>query len=119
MYDVKPFQPLYGPNSGPNAGNFVSSLTISASTTATSGALPGNTQQNDFCQLQIANTTTGWAYVNCGRDKNEISPATVAAGYPVAPGGVAVITVPSEVAAVSVILGSSSGTVIFTRGTGS
>ena len=119
MYDVKPFQPLYGPNSGPNAGNFISSLTISASTTAVAGALPGNTQASGFCQIQIANTTTGWAYVNCGRSTTEVSAATVAAGYPVAPGGVVVITVPSEVGAVSVILGSSSGTVVFTRGTGS
>ena len=119
MYDVRPFQPLYGPSAGPNAGNFVSSLTLSASTTAASGALPGNIGTNDFCQIQIANTTTGWAYVNCGRTTQEMSPATVAAGYPVAPGGVVVISVPSEVAVVGVILGSSSGNVVFTRGVGS
>ena len=119
MYDIKPFQPLYGPNAGQNAGNFVSSLTITAGATAVSGALPGNTQASGFCQIQIANTTTGWAYVNCGRNTAEISPATVAAGYPIAPGGVVVISVPSEVAVVSVILGSSSGAVVFTRGTGS
>lgn len=118
MYDVRPIAPLYAPNSGVGAGGLVANLTVSASTTAASGALPGNTQTNDFCQIQIANTTSGWAYVNFGRTTAEVPVATTANGYPVAPGGVAVITVSSEVAAVSVILGTSSGSVIFTRGSG-
>src|ERR1700693_629935 len=113
MYDIKPFLPLYGPNSGPGAGNLVSSLTISASTTAASGALPGNAGLNEYNQIQIANTTSGWAYVNFARNTTELIAATAAAGYPIAPGGVVVITVTSEVAAVSVILGSSSGSVTF------
>ena len=115
MFDVRPFAPLYAPSDAA----LTSSLTISASTTAASGTLPGNAQTNDFNQIQIANTTTGWAYVNFARSTSEIAAATVAAGYPVAPGGVAVVTVSSEVAAASVILGSSTGTVIFTRGSGS
>ena len=118
MYDVRPIAPLYSPNSGPGVGGLIANLTISASTTATSGALPGNTQTNDFNQIQIANTTTGWAYVNFGRSTAEIAAATTANGYPVAPGGVVVITVSSEVAATSVILSTSSGSVIFTRGSG-
>lgn len=119
MYDIKPFQPLYAPNAGGGAGSLVSSLTITAGATSVSGALPGNVGLNDYNQIQIANTTTGWAYVNFARTTTEIPAATAAAGYPIAPGGVVVITVPSEVAATAVILGSSSGAVIFTRGTGS
>jgi hypothetical protein len=118
MYDIRPFAPLYAPNAGGGAGALITSLTITASTTSASGALPGNTQTNDYNQIQIANTTTGWAYVNFARSTGEIAAATVAAGYPVAPGGVVVVTVSSEVAAASVILGTSSGTVIFTRGAG-
>jgi hypothetical protein len=118
MYDMRPFQPLYAPNAGGGAGSLIASVTISASTTAASAALPGNVQTNDFNQIQIANTTTGWAYINFARSTAEIAAATVAAGYPVAPGGVVVVTVTSEVAATSVILGTSSGSVIFTRGTG-
>lgn len=119
MYDVRPFNPLYGPNSGIGAGGLVASVTISASTTAASAALPGNAQTNDFNQIQIANTTSGWAYVNFGRSTTEIAAAATTTGYPVAPGGVVVVTVTSEVAAASVVLGTSSGSVIFTRGSGS
>lgn len=120
MYDVRPFAPLYAPNAGGGAGTLIASVTISAvATAATSAVLPGNAQTNDYNQIQIANTSSVWAYVNFGRNTTEIPAATVAASYPVAPGGVVVITVTSEVAAASVILGSSSGTVIFTRGAGS
>jgi hypothetical protein len=115
----KPFQPMYVPNSGNAAGTLVSSLTISAtSTSATSGALPGNVGLNELNQIQISNTVAVWAYVNFGRNTTEIPAATVAASYPVPPSTVIVVTVTSEVAAVSVILASSTGSVIFTRGTG-
>ena len=116
MYDVRPFAPLYAPNAGGGAGGLLASVTISALSTApVSAALPGNA----FNQVQIANTSSVWAYVNFGRNTTEIPAATVAASYPVAPGGVVVVTVTTEVGAVSVILGSSSGSVIFTRGSGS
>lgn len=116
MYDVRPFTPLYAPNSGTGAGGLLPSVTISAvATAATSAALPGNA----YNQIQIANTSAVWAYVNFGRTTAEIQAATVAASYPVAPGGVVVVTVTTEVGAVSVILGSSTGSVIFTRGSGS
>lgn len=119
MYDTKPFSPLYGPNSGAAAGSFLPSVTIAATTAAASAALPGNvTGNSDLNQIQIANTTTGWAYVNVGRNTTEIVAATVASSYPVAPGAIKVITVNSEVAAVSVILGTGTGGVIFTRGAG-
>lgn len=123
MYDQRPFAPLYGPNAGPAAGLFLASVTITGSNSAAaSGALPGSTTGNsDLNQIQIANTTTAWAYVNVGRNTTEIVAATVAASFPVAPGVCRTITVNSEVAAVSVILGTAPGTntaVIFTRGTG-
>jgi hypothetical protein len=122
MYDTKPFQPLYGPNAGSAAGSFLSSLTITGSNSvAASAALPGPASGSDLNQIQIANTTTAWAYVNVGRNTTEIVAATVAASFPVAPGVSRTITVNSEVAAVSVIMGTAPGTntaVIFTRGTG-
>lgn len=122
MYDVRPFAPLYGPNAGAPAGTFTSSLTVTASAAAASGTLPGNSTGNsDLNQIQIANKTTAWAHVNVGR-AGAVTAATVAAGYPVAPGGVVVITVNSEVSGVSVILDAAPGTataVVFTRGAGS
>lgn len=119
MYDMRPFAPLYGPNAGAGAGSLVASVTISGATTAASAALPGNSSGNsDINQIQIANTTAAWAYVNFGRNTTEIPAATVASSYPVAPGAVVVVTVNSEVAAASVILGSGTGSVIFTRGAG-
>lgn len=123
MYDLRPFAPLYGPNAGGGAGSFLTSLTLTGSNSvATSGVLPGNvTGNSDLNQIQIANTTTAWAYVNVGRDTATIPAATVAASYPVGPGMVAIVTVNSEVAAASVILGTAPGTntaVIFTRGAG-
>jgi Tfp pilus assembly protein FimT len=123
MYDQRPFAPLYGPSSGGGAGTFTASLTLTGSNSAaTSGVLPGNvTGNSDINQIQISNTTTAWAYVNVGRNTTEVVAATVAASYPVAPTGIQIITVSSEVAAVSVILGTAPGTntaVIFTRGAG-
>jgi hypothetical protein len=116
MYDVRPFAPLYIPNTG-----LLSSVTVNAITnTATSGTLPGNLGNNGFCQIQISNTSySSWAYINFGRTVNDITAATVAGGYPVASGSVVVVTVSSEVSAVSVIMGTGSGSVIFTRGSGS
>lgn len=114
----KPFQPMYVPNAGNSAGTLTPSLTISASGTAASGALPGNVGLNELNQIQISNTVAVWAYVNFGRTTAEIPAATVAASYPIPPSSVAVVTVTSEVAAVSVILASSTGSVTFTRGTG-
>lgn len=115
------FEPLYV-QSGPNqAGTLVASVTVAATDTASpSGRLPGS-NQNNFTQLQIANVTTGtsWAYVNVGRF-GAVTPATVAASYPIAPNAVVVITVDDEVDGASVIMGTAAATanVIFTRGAG-
>lgn len=119
MYDLRSFAPLYGPDAGGGPGTLTSSLTISAvATGATSGALPGNTGLNEYNQIRIANTVAVWAYVNFGRSTTEIPAATVAASLPIPPSTIVVVTVSSEVAAVSVILASTSGSVVFTRGTG-
>jgi hypothetical protein len=72
-------------------------------------------------QIQIANTTNGWAYVNFGNLAiGAVTAATVATGYPVAPGAVVVVTVGGDVNGASVILasGATAGSVIFTRGEG-
>ena len=121
-YNNAPFLPLYGPNAGGGAGGLTASVTITGSNAAAaSAALPGGAGLDGMQQIQIANTTTSWAYVNFSRNINEIPAATVAASYPVAPGAVVVVSVTGEVAAASVILGTAPGTltaVIFTRGTG-
>jgi len=117
MYDIRPFAPLYGPNAGAGAGSLIASTTISGTTSSVSGSLPG-IANSDLNQIQIANTSSAWAYVNFGRNTTEIPAATVAASYPVAPGSVVVVTVNSEVGAAAVILSTGTGNVIFTRGAG-
>jgi hypothetical protein len=96
-------------------GTLIASVTVAATTSAVAGVLP-NTGTN---QVQIANTTAGWAYVNFGIAGN-VTAATVAASYPVAPGAVVVVTVDDEVNGVSVILaaGATAGSVTFTCGNG-
>jgi hypothetical protein len=116
MHDVRPIAPLYA------GGTLLPSVTVAGAAAHAEGALPGNQSgRGDFNQIQIANTTNQWAFVNFGRDTTEITAVTVATGYPIAPGGVVVVTVADEVAAVSVILSAAPGaatSVIFTRGTG-
>ena len=112
------FNPLYKKSAAGGIapfGNLYASVTVAASTSAAAGILPTSSTN----QLQIANTTNGWAYVNFGPAGN-VTAATVAASYPVAPGGVVVITVDDEVNGVSVILaaGATSGSVTFTCGNG-
>jgi hypothetical protein len=113
------FNPLYKRSgtggTNPN-GVLVPSVTISASTSAASGTLP-NSSTN---QVQIANQTAAWCYVNFGTTTTNIVAATVASSYPVAPGGVVVVTVDDEVGAASVILaaGGTAGSVTFTCGNG-
>lgn len=96
-------------------GSLFASVTVAASTSAAAGVLM-NTSTN---QVQIANQTSAWAYVNFGPAGN-VTAATVAASYPVAPGGVVVVTVDDEVNGVSVILaaGGTAGSVTFTVGNG-
>jgi hypothetical protein len=116
MSDTRSFYPVYGPSVGLTAGTLVSSVTVAASTTHAASALLGPSLSG-FYQMQIANTTTGWAYVNFGVF-GAVAAATVATGYPVAPGAVVVVSVQPEVTGADVILSTGTGSVIFTRGEG-
>lgn len=112
MSEFRAFEPEY------NSGQFLNSTTVAATATAVSGSLPGSTTiPNAQRQIQIANQSTAWAYVNAGPVGSVVA-ATVANSYPVAPGAVVVISVPGSAAAVSVILSTGTGNVIFTRGEG-
>lgn len=119
--ETRAFAPLYTTAAGAVAGTLLASISVtSTNSSATASAqLPGPTNSG-VAQLQIANTTTAWAYVNFGTFGN-VTAATVAAGYPVGPGAVVVVSVLPEVSGASVILGAAPGTltaVIFTRGEG-
>lgn len=125
--ETRAFAPLYtpttvnSPTGAAIAGTLLTSITITATNgSATAGTLPGTTVNNAIAQIQIANTTTAWAYVNFGAT-GAVTAATVAASYPIAPGSVVVVSVASDVSGASVILGTAPGTataVIFTRGEG-
>jgi hypothetical protein len=117
--ETRAFQPLYTPATGTTAGTLSASTTVAASvanafTTAFAGTL-----NNQVVQIQIANQTTAWAYVNFGV-VGAVAAATIAASYPVAPGAVVVVSVAAEVNGAAVILaaGATAGSVTFTRGEG-
>lgn len=125
MQDNQSFAPNYKRSVPVSGGASVQgalwpSVTVTASAAAAASTeilgAPGNTA------MQIANTTTAWAYVNFGNLKvAAVTAATVATGYPVAPGAVVVVTVDPEVNGASVILSAASTgdtSVIFTRGIG-
>src|ERR1700753_2003014 len=105
--ETRAFAPLYGPET-PNTtqGALLASVTITASAPHASATLPGSTARNGQCQIQIANTTNQWAYVQFGQAGN-VAASTVATGYPVAPGGVVVVSVPSDIGGADVILGGA------------
>jgi hypothetical protein len=116
--ETRAFAPLYSPSTGTTAGGLLASTTIAASTTHAENATAfpgGNT--GGMAQLRIANTTAAWAYVNLGQ-LGSLSNATVAASLPIAPATVIIVSVPAEVNGASVILGTGTGNVIFTRGEG-
>jgi hypothetical protein len=116
--ETRAFAPTYTPTTASYAGTLLASTTIAASTSAATNSTPfTGIAFSGLQQIQISNTTTAWAYVNFGVVGTIIA-ATVAAGYPVAPGTVVVVSVAQEVNAASVILGTGSGNVIFTRGEG-
>jgi hypothetical protein len=124
--ETRALAPLYTPTSlNPLTGAVIvgtlqSSVTVTAGIAAVASTLLPGGQTCSFAQVQIANTTTAWAYVNFGV-LGAVVAATVAASYPVGPGAVVVVSVPAEVSGASVILGAAStgGTaVIFTRGEG-
>jgi hypothetical protein len=119
MSDITGFNPLYTNTSpaGTSPGTLQPSVTLAASTTATAGLLPGG--NSSTAQIEFANLTGAWAFINLGI-AGAVVPATVAASYPIAPGADKVISVPSEVTGWSVILqaGAAAGSVIATRGSG-
>jgi hypothetical protein len=129
MQDTQAFAPFYKrsvqtgtPNTSQN-GTLLPSVTVAASVAAAASTVFPGTDSNDSIQIQISNTTTAWAYVNFGvlLGGLTVPAATVATGYPVAPGAVVAVTVDKEVNAASVILGAASTggtTVVFTRGAG-
>lgn len=71
--------------------------------------------------LQVANESAQWAYVNTGDNTVTASIGTAGnndADYPVGPGAVVVITMAPGAVDVAVILESSTGVVICTPGRG-
>src|SRR5208282_1735785 len=66
MAEIFAFNPLYINTglAGSPAGTLIASTTLAATTSAQAVILPGG---NSSCsQIQIANQTTAWAYVNFG-----------------------------------------------------
>lgn len=120
MNDTQAFKPLYSrTNPGVADGTLFPSVTVAATDAAqASPRFPGSTPSGSV-QVQIANLSTSWAYVNFGVFGAVVA-AAVATGYPVGPGAVVVATVDPEVTGASVILGTAAatGNVIFTRGEG-
>ena len=119
MAEIFAFNPLYINTglAGSPAGTLIASTTLAATTSAQAVILPGG---NSSCsQIQIANQTASWAYVNFGI-AGSVTAATVAAGYPIAPGAVVVVSTATEVTGASCILaaGATSASVTFTRGNG-
>lgn len=127
--DTRPFSPIYRNTRYTQAGTTSTlsqqgqcelsvTVTSNGTTPVASTQLPAVSPSN-FCQVQISNTTDKWAFVNFGIFGN-----VRAAGqtdYPVAPGAVQVVTVPSEADGASVVLQAAAGSltaVIFTRGSG-
>lgn len=122
MSDLISFRPLYIRSSETGgtaiAGTLAPSVTVAGTSSAVASTVFPGTTDNAFVQIQIANTSAQWAYVNFGVLALTVTAATVAGSYPVAPGSVVVVTVDKEVNAASVILASGTGNVIFTRGEG-
>lgn len=120
--ETRAFFPLYSKLPAANGaaqGSLLPSTTVAATDAAGNSGKFSGTEDNGSRQIQIANLSTSWAYVNFGVFGNMVA-ATVAASYPVAPGSVVVVTVDAEVTGASVILGTAAatGNVIFTRGEG-
>ena len=124
MSEVRAFEPLYSPT-GPSGGTGVAtpqgtlqpSVTLAATTSSQATVVFPGSVTNYKQQIQIANQSASWAFVNFGAVGN-VAAATVAASYPVAPGAVVVVTVDKEVTGATVILATGTGNVTFSRGEG-
>lgn len=117
--ETRAFAPLYTRSTASANGTLQASVTVTGSVAAANSTQLGFST-NGPCQIQIANTTTAWAYVNFGV-LGAVTAATVATGFPIAPGVARTVSVDPEVTGVSVILGAAPGTntaVIFSRGEG-
>ena len=117
--ETRAFYPLYQPGAGTAAGSLYPSTTIAGTVAAAANTVPfaGVVSGNSMVQIQIANQSASWAFVNFGV-VGSIVAATAAASYPVAPGSVVVVSVNSDVNGASVILATGTGNVTFTRGEG-
>lgn len=122
MNEQRAFFPLYTPSAqNPTAqtGTLAASVTVAATDASQASARFSGTDKNNYCQIQISNVSTSWAYVNFGVF-GAVAAATVASSYPVPPNAIAVVSVDEEVSGATVILGTpaATGSVIFTRGEG-
>lgn len=93
---VAPFQP-------------VGTVTIAASTTSASSTLPPGGDA-----VLVTNSTTSVAFVRLDAS----APTATAADTPVLPGSARLLSAPSLISSVAVILASGSGSVFVTRGSG-
>lgn len=133
--DVRSFAPQYlqtqfvqsGLTSTAQAGS--GSCAPSTTVAASNGVAVASTEfqgvrDNNQCQIRVANKTSVWCHINFGVLNAGNSQAVRAAtlnDFPVAPGGVDVFTVDSEVNAASVFADgapAASTSVVFTRGSG-
>lgn len=112
--ETRAFAPLYKKTvPGTQTGTLVASTSLGATTSAQEVALP----VGSYNQIMIANTGAVWASVNFGIAGN-VTPATLTLGVRVPPNNFIIVSVATEVTAASVILGSSTATLYFTRGEG-
>lgn len=120
MNDTRPFAPLYTPTvPDVTAGTLRSSAFMGTTDAAANSPKFQGGDPNNFTQIQIANISTSWAWVNFGVF-GAVTPAAAGVGYPVAPGAVVVVSVHPEVSGASVILqtAAATGNMAFTRGAG-
>lgn len=121
MEDTRAFRPLYTPSTqNPAVAGTLLPCAFMGTTDAPSNSprFPG-TDRNSSTQIQIANISTSWAWVNFGVF-GSVTPVGAGVGYPVAPGAVVVVTVNPEVTGASAVLqtAAATGNMAFTRGEG-
>lgn len=121
MYDTQALKPLYTRTSqNPTVQGTLFPCAFMGTTDAPSNSprFPG-TDKNASTQIQIANISSSWAWVNFGVFGN-VAAAAAGISYPVAPGAVVVVSVDPEVTGASVVLqtAAATGNMAFTRGEG-
>lgn len=127
MHDTRSFYPIYlkstQTSGATTAGTLANGVTVAASNgvAVASTVFPGTTD-NNFCQIRISNKTSVWVHVNFGVlvGGQTVTAATLSS-YPIAPGGIEIVSVDKEVNAASVFADgapASSTSVMFHRGEG-